>query len=434
MAKIGKLAKGSKAKSVKKRPAGSLDRRAKAGLTADDSPSTINTPRARNAFQLFYANALKKGSHTNATAASNGWSVMTQTQKLPWVEESLREKKEQLRAKGAHEYGKTCLRTAFARKAMSLTAPSPAESPKPDASATAMINAGNWGLTWVDHAKKKAIAGEGSSGCTHRGVHARTGVVGAIKMSPANAELRSECTECKHEVAMYKYIAEFDVNRRFLHIVECGVDAPIPYLVLPWAGLSLSSYFRQQTQQAGVTARLDPTRVVIAVATQTADALRFLHGKSCVHTDIKPSNLMIQSEIMQIVIIDFNAAERIDGQGWQPRLPAYSTFPYRAPELWNGTQRPRASLTRGLSAAVDVWSYGVTCVETIRGGASLFGGSGCEERTERLVMDFAKSAIALEKVVQSLPRSVGTLSGIHEIARCALQTTPKGRSLSIAMG
>ena len=413
MAKIVKLAKGSKAKSVKQRPAGSPDRRAKAGLTAD-SPSTINTPRARNAFQLFYANALKKGSHINAKAASQGWSAMTQTQKLPWVEEALREKQEQLRAKGAYEYGKTRVRTAFARRAMALAAPSPAESPKPDASATAMINAGNWGLTWIDPAKKKAIAGEGSSGCTYRGVHARTGVVCAIKMFPANAEFRSEC---KHEVAMYNYIAEFDVNRRFLHIVECGADSPIPYIVLPWAGLSLSSYFRQQTQQAGVTARLDPTRVVTAVATQTADALRFLHGKSFVHTDIKPSNLMIQSEIMQIVIIDFNAAERIDGQGWQPRLPAYTTFPYRAPELWNGTQRSRTSLTRGLSAAVDVWSYGVTCVETIRGGASLFGGSGSEERTGRVVMDFAKSASALEKVVQTLPRSVGPLSGIREIAR-----------------
>lgn len=393
-------------------------------MTAD-SLSTL--PRARNAFQLFYANALKKGSHTNATAASNAWSEMTPAQRSPWVEDALREKQQQLRAKEAHK-GKTCARTAFARKALALTAPAPAEPPKLDASAAAMINAGSWGLSWIDPAKKKAIAGEGSSGCTYRGVHARTCVVGAIKMFPAKEEFRSEC---KHEVAMYKYISEFDVNRRFLHIVESGEDAPIPYFVLPWAGLSLSSYFKQQTQQAGVW---DQTKVVSAVATQTADALRFLHGKSVVHTDIKPSNLMIQGETMQIVIIDFNAAERIDGQGWRPLRPEYTTFPYRAPELWNGAHRSRAIVARRLSAAVDVWSYGVTCVETIRGGVSLFGGGGCEERTERVVMDFAKSANALEKMVQTLPGSVGPLSCIHEIARCALQTTPKERSLSIAMG
>ena len=86
-------------------------------MTAD-SLSTL--PRARNAFQLFYANALKKGSHTNATAASNAWSEMTPAQRSPWVEDALREK-QQLRAKEAHK-GKTCARAAFARKALALTA------------------------------------------------------------------------------------------------------------------------------------------------------------------------------------------------------------------------------------------------------------------------------------------------------------------------
>ena len=154
-------------------------------------------------------------------------------------------------------------------------------------------------------------------------------MLAAVKLFPANDDFRDEC---RHEADIYRHLAEADVQRRFLHIIEDGADAAIPYLVLPWAGLSLSSYFKQQ-RKAGVTAKLDPARLASAVVTQTAGALRFLHEKSVVHTDIKPSNLMIQFETMQVVIIDFNAAERIDVQGWQPRHSLYSTFPYRAPEL-----------------------------------------------------------------------------------------------------
>ena len=168
--------------------------------------------------------------------------------------------------------------TAFARKALLFSTPSPAQSPKPDADEVA-INAGSWKLTWIDPTtKRKATAGEGGFGCTYRGEHTRSGLVAAAKMFPAHSDFRSEC---RHDATIYGHIAELDVQRRFLHIIEDGVDAPIPYLVLPWAGLSLSSYFKQQ--KAGVTAKLDPTRVVSAVATQTADALRFLHERSVVH-------------------------------------------------------------------------------------------------------------------------------------------------------
>ena len=316
-------------------------------------------------------------------------------------------------------------RTAFARKALSLSTPSPAQSPKPDADEVA-INAGSWKLTWVDPTTKKSIAGEGGFGCTYRGEHTRSGLVAAVKLFPAHSDFRSEC---RHEATIYGYIAELDVHRRFLNMIEDGSDAPIPYLVLPWAGLSLSSYFKQQ--KAGVTAKLDPTRVVSAVSTQTADALCFLHEKSVVHTDIKPSNLMIQGETMRIVIIDFNAAERINAQDWRPRHSTYSTFPYRAPELWPSMQRSRPNPTPCLAAAVDIWSYGVTCIETIRGGASLFGGSGCEIKTGKAIVDFTKSTTALDKLVRTLPRSMGPLSGIHEIAACALVNKPSLRSLAI---
>ena len=146
---------------------------------------------------------------------------------------------------------------------------------------------------------------------------------------------------------------------------------------------------------------------------------------------------MIHGETMQVVIIDFNAAERVDAPDWQPRNSTYSTFPYRAPELWPAMHRSSPNKKACLSAAVDIWSYGVTCIETIRGGASLFAGSfagsGSEVRTGKLIVEFAKSTTSLDKLVGSLPKSIGSLSGIREVAACALSRAPDARSLCIAM-
>ena len=114
MAKIVKHAKGRTAKGLTKRPATRLGRRAKAGLaaakakakakaglaakgasskqsnavpnvdlTGDSPPSPDAVPRARKAFQLCYASALKEGKHGNAKAASSQWSTMTAEQKQP---------------------------------------------------------------------------------------------------------------------------------------------------------------------------------------------------------------------------------------------------------------------------------------------------------------------------------------------------------------
>ena len=283
-------------------------------------------------------------------------------------------------------------------------------------------------MSWLDPAKKKSVAGEGGFGCTYRGVHKRTGQVVAVKMFPAHNEYRSECM---HEVALYNYIAGLDVHRRFLHVLESGHEAPIPYLVLPWAGLSLSGYLKQQVHEATARiAKLDRSDIIIAVAIQTADALCFLHQNGVAHTDIKPGNLMIQGDTMNIVIIDFNAAERFDQQGdWLPRRTTYTTYPYRAPELWT---RKHHRLPQVLVAA-DIWSYGVTCIETIRGGVSLFGGHGSETKTEKIIGEFVKSTGALDKLVATLPRVVGPLSNIHQIARCALQVNPSERSLCDAL-
>ena len=271
------------------------------------------------------------------------------------------------------------------------------------------------------------MAGEGGFGSTFRATHSRCGSQGAVKLFHA-----MDRDECEHEVSIYTYIMEKDqALRRFLHIFESNVDAPMPYLALPWIpGGSLSHYLRQQRSGTvtGALGLLRPAKVLQAVAHQVADGLHFLHSVSVVHADVKPSNLMLDFECVRVVIVDFNAAERTNLPGWKPRHDDMLTsVPYRAPELCSFDHRACDHCT----PAIDIWSYGVTCVETIRGGDSLFGSGGCNQTAAKRIVQFSKHPSAMERLITTFPRSVGPVHDIHAMVRSALAVDPAQRSLHL---
>ena len=362
-----------------KRPAAKVSRKslkrpggtgAQAGLTAD-APETVTQagltahvlPRARNAFQLFYAHALKSTECTNAKAASTAWGNLGEEDRQHYVRLALQEKQEQLRVRSS--LGLKTRQTEWVRKAMSSQAAAPLDAQTPDSSEKVNVTTGSWELQWLDEPGQEALAGKGSFGSAYKGLHRRTGMQGAVKVFPSQSVFREECAR---EVDIYMHIAPRDKQRLFLHVLESGLDAPIPYFVLPWAGDSLAKYFRQVRSGTG-SGKLPHGILVNAVVMQTADALLFLHSLGIVHTDVKPSNLMLDTQTRRVVIIDFNASERPQEDGWTPSRDTYAAYPYRAPELWaSWRQQHRMAAHRACTCAVDIWAYGVTCVEAIRGG------------------------------------------------------------------
>ena len=76
-------------------------------------------PKARNAFQLFYAFALARekqhGRRMNAPKAAAEWKKMTTSQKTPYQQEAFNEKHGQVRAR--EQLGDNPRRTAFVKKA-----------------------------------------------------------------------------------------------------------------------------------------------------------------------------------------------------------------------------------------------------------------------------------------------------------------------------
>jgi eukaryotic-like serine/threonine-protein kinase len=84
---------------------------------------------------------------------------------------------------------------------------------------------------------------------------------------------------------------------------------------------------------------------------QLCSAIGYLHGRGCLHLDLKPANVIVQSG--QAKVIDLSLSQR---PGRVPR--GRGTPPYLSPEQARGG--------RG-SAATDIWGIGATMFEAATG-------------------------------------------------------------------
>lgn len=102
-----------------------------------------------------------------------------------------------------------------------------------------------------------------------------------------------------------------------------------------------------------------PLRQVLAIVGQVAEAMSEAHASKLIHGDLKPSNLMLDTE-GAVRILDFGLACRIDPDATAsiPVDQAQGTVAYLAPELMLGT---------GPSVASDVYALGVVMFELLNG-------------------------------------------------------------------
>src|ERR1043165_6512199 len=124
------------------------------------------------------------------------------------------------------------------------------------------------------------------------------------------------------------------------------------YLVMKFIpGADLASRLRATPQ-----GRIDePT--VTEWGIQVADVLHYLHSRPqpIIYRDLKPANLMIDSNNNRIMLIDFGIARWVNKK--EKRVTAVGTMGYAPPELFSGRADPR----------VDIYSLGATLFHLLTG-------------------------------------------------------------------
>ena len=137
---------------------------------------------------------------------------------------------------------------------------------------------------------------EGSFGFVYKGIHERTNEFVAIKVEPRNSESNS----LKHEAKIYQFLAG-------IKGIPClkwfGFDKNCTYLVLP--------FYKESLKNRKQRLKKIPLKDVSILMNSTLLVLREIHNHGMVHCDIKPDNLMLKNDNLNLVyLIDFGFTRR----------------------------------------------------------------------------------------------------------------------------
>ena len=133
-----------------------------------------------------------------------------------------------------------------------------------------------------------------------------------------------------------------------------------------------------------------PLTEVLTIGIQMADVLHYLGEQRVIHKDIKPANILIHPDTLQIQLIDFGLASLLPKETQELRAPKQleGTLAYMAPEQ-------TGRMNRGIDYRVDFYSLGVTLYELLTGQRPF----GTSDSLELIYCHLAQSPVPPADVV-----------------------------------
>lgn len=223
--------------------------------------------------------------------------------------------------------------------------------------------------------------------------------------------LRKEFWNDRDEVGLLKH--EYFVGKDLDHehvirIYEFDIVRGTPFLALEsFESLNLKQWLRENPE---------PDRALLAsLIEQSALGLEHLHSHGWVHRDVKPDNLLVNSEGL-VKLIDFAIAQKMRsglGRLFGGKGKIQGTRSYMAPEQIRN---------EAIDFRADVYSFGCTIFELISGKLP-FTGINADDLLQRHLKSPVPSLMALDhKVTEEMSNLVGRMMAKRREERPASMT------------
>jgi mitogen-activated protein kinase 15 len=198
---------------------------------------------------------------------------------------------------------------------------------------------------------------------------------GAFPASPPDVSVvafsRSSAQRTFREIMFLQEVNNHENIIRLLNVLKAENDRDI-YLIFEYMETDLHAVIR-----ANILEEIHKQYIMY----QLFKSLKFMHSAELLHRDVKPSNLLLNSEC-QVKIADFGprALRRAAGGGTRAPRPSSRTTSRRG-----GIARPRfCSGPPKYTFGVDMWSSGCILGELL-GGKPLFPGTSTMNQLDRIM-------------------------------------------------
>lgn len=196
-----------------------------------------------------------------------------------------------------------------------------------------------------------------------------------------------------------------------ISIYDAGEDDEVAYLAMEYfPGKPLSAYAQQ--------AHLLPPQRVFELMARAAEALHYAHAQHVVHRDVKPANLLYDSDSDTLKITDFGIARLTDTSRTKTGI-ILGTPSYMSPEQLAGTN---------VTGQSDLFSLGVTLYQLLTGMPPFRADS-----IPRLMQKIAHERHEAVRLIRNdLPTCADDILD-RALAKDPSDRFPNGRAMALAM-